>query len=149
MILRLEPCFSLNMTERIELFLIRLGKLNHFFKWRKELNLLFLECDGKNWTLFQIWLQEMNFFFFEIRLTELNLFKYDSKILFFKYDSKIFLHMTQRIELFFVWLQELNFFSTMTQIIEPFEYDSKNWNFFWMWFKDFFTKMTLSIEPFF
>ena len=120
--LRLEPFFSLNMTQRIEpFFWYDLENWTTFSKWRKELNLLFLEYDAKNWTLFQIWRKELDPFsnmtprndFFFVRLQELNPFKYDSKILFFKYDSKIdiCLHMTQSIEhLFQIWLKELNTF---------------------------------------
>ena len=72
--------FSVNMTQRIELFLICLKELSFFFS---------------------IWLKELNFFP-SIWLKEL--------ILFLKLDSKgwtFLLSMTQRIEPFFwIWLKE-------------------------------------------
>ena len=92
-----------------------------FFENIKELNLfnLFFQHDSKNWTFFNMTRRIEHFW---MRLEELNTFECDSKELnfFFQYDSKNwFLTMIQRIVFF-----------NMTQRIEPFLHDSKNWTFF-------------------
>ena len=117
----------------------------HFWKiWLKELNFLFL-----------IRLEVLNSLFW-IRLKELNPFWCDSKNCFSKKRLKelnYFMNMTQRFFEKKMWLKESNFFfydsrfnlfvffffkidffkkkkKIMTQRIEFFEYDSKNWTFF-------------------
>ena len=127
------------MTQRIELFLLSMTqRFGPFFKY-----------DGKNWTLFQICLQEMNFFFQKNDSQNWNLFEYASKNeTFFLYDSKngtiLFsdsknwiLIMTLRTQLFFsnvtqffFWtlLEELNPYLLCLQNLNPFFFeDSTNW----------------------
>ena len=54
----------LNTTQRIEL-IFNTTRSIEFFKqkfWLKEFNFFFFEHDWKNWTLFKIWLEELNIF---------------------------------------------------------------------------------------
>ena len=125
-----------NMTQRIEPFF--LSKKTK--KWINELN------------LFWVWRKEQNPFSKMTHIIEplflWTFFDMTHRIeLIFQYDSKNFFHMT-RID-FWQWFKEFNvwkriltqrlepFFLNMTQIIEPFLHDSKNWTFFrTVWIKD-------------
>ena len=86
-----------NITQRIELFTTCLKDLN------------FLQCDSKNWTFFEYWLKELNFFLGD-----------DAKTWTF-YDSKNWT--------LFKMIQRTNFLHIF-QNIDFFEYDSKNWTSF-------------------
>ena len=140
------------MTQRIELFCIRLKELKllkelNFFIWIKELNHFFFsiysktqrielylvsieQYDSQNWTLF-LWIWPKNWTLF---------LEYDAKnwtLYFLNMTQCIeqlnFLNMTQRIGPFFqIWLQEMIFFFkkimthridvlTLTDRIELFE----------------------------
>ena len=135
----------LNMTQRIELFL-RMW-FNDFFKkknktlsiepffnltpriepfwkiWLTEWNPFFWYY-SKNWTIYNIWLQELNIFSIELfsDMTQ---------------RIELFLHMTQRIELVFEKKnhdsKKWTFCFGITQRIEPLKKqisDSKSWTFF-------------------
>ena len=111
--------------------------MNLFWTWRKELNLLFLEYDAKNWFFLLICLKDLNFLLWLKELIFLNM---TQRIEFLKYDSKelnlFFWNMTQKSWIFFFW--------NVTQ---------KNWIFFfWLWLKrieSFFYEIWLKrIEPF-
>ena len=155
--------FSLNLTQRIELFLksdaknwtffVWLKELNPFFsKWLKELNLFFSKCDSKNGTFFsKMWLKELNLFLNMIQRIEFLSYIYDSKsknrTFFFSIrlneSNTFFLHVTH----VFIWFKEI-FFRNISQRID-FSCDSKNgtWRrdlkfmFFEIWFTelDFFS----------
>ena len=76
----------------------------------------FVQVDEKNWTLFQIWLQEMIFFFEKIWLTELIFWLWLTELnFFFEFDSQNWTFLKRKL------LKELNSF---------FWYDSKNWTLF-------------------
>ena len=109
----------------IELFFFLLQELNRCEKNDSQNWTLLFDITQRNWTLFIIWLQKLNFF---IWLKEWNLF---------------FSNMTPRNELFFkIWLTKLNFFWIwLTELNFFFEYDSQNWT--------FFLNMTHRIELFF
>ena len=115
------------MTQRIEPFISWL--------WRKELN-FFLVYDAKNWTLFQIWREELDLFF--SNRTQRNVFFFFKKWL--------------KALNFFFWVLEWNFFFTVrVKELNFFEYDSQNWTFFFFEYDSqnwtFFT-MTQRIELF-
>ena len=148
-------------------------------QWIEQLNFLsltqrigpFVQIRRKNWTLFQIWLQEMSIFFKK---------KKDSQNWFFlnltHRIEPFFLTLTHRIEFckkvlnelnsfFLVWLNQLNSLSPdPTQRIEPplltrleelnsfVDYDSTKWTLFLltqrieifsMWFKESFSQQWL------
>ena len=150
-----------NMTQRIEHFLEWLKELNLFllrnmtqriepvcqkkdsetgtlFKWLIELNLFLwtsFHDDSKSWSLFSIWLIELNLYCFPIWLEELNLF-------FSKY-TKNWTSLSYEL-LFWIWLKELNLFfeyDSKKWASFFFEHDSKKWTFFW--------NMTQRIEQYF
>ena len=123
--------------------------------WRKELNRLiswiwlkelnpFSKYYSKNWTLFKIWLEELNIF-------QWNFFNMTQNFKFSQYDLKSWTHFfkwftdltflekwVKYLNPFWTWLKELKFFH-LIQIIEPyFKIGSKNWIF----------KAILSIEFF-
>ena len=151
---RIEPFFKiwlkelntlLNTTQRIEHFVNMTQRIELFLKYDSKC--CFCEkidsriCFFKNWSLFYMWLKELNFlendsqnwnFFFEYdshnwtffflkkkkKNKDLNsfFFGYDSKIeLFFWFDSK-------KWTLFLIWLKELNFLNDSL----------KNFNFFFL-----------------
>ena len=104
-------------------------------------NWTFFEYDWKNWTSFWVWFKELNL-----------CFEYDST------NRSHFLNVTQKIKFFVQKVKKLNFFENskliflmmpkwlkeldpffMTQRIEPFLCDSKNWTLFFC--------MTQRIEP--
>ena len=149
------------MTQRIELFLKRwlkefflevcLKEFNFFLIRLKELiffsnidskfrSFFFCGHDSKNWTILWTWLKDFskkkcdskNRTFFSMTLDLTFFLKKKKKRLKILIFSKIWL---TELQLFF-------FFEIMTQRIEFFEYDSKNWTFF-------FSKTTHRIEPFF
>ena len=156
------------MTQRIEHFSCMTQRIEPFWTWPNELNLLyhdsekclflkkqidsknwnflsmtqridFFECDSKNW-IFEF------FFFFLKRFKELSFSqKYDTKNWnFFQYDSKnwTFLNMTQWIEPFFLtWRKD--FFPKKNSKNMTF-CDSQIWT-----FKKKIQKMTQRIDPFF
>ena len=130
----------LNMTQRIELFLLSMTqRFGPFFKY-----------DGKNWTLFSN-MKERNVFFFPnmtqriflyeskngnflVRVKELNFFDYDSWnwTLFFEYDSKNWTFFQYDSKYWFFQTKILTqriqpLFLNMTQRTEPFFSDWKNW----------------------
>ena len=140
---RIGPAFF-NMTQRIEPFSI----------WLKDL--IFIQCDPKNWTFFWlglteldpfswIWLRELNFSWFFSCLQELNFFsKMTQRIepFFFEFDAK-------NLNPFPIWLKELDPFLNMTRRIQHFftmtrknwtflllKYDSNTWTFVWVWLKE-------------
>ena len=164
-----ELFFQTKNTQWIELFEIWLKELNiwtmcqkedsesgtllkFFLKWLIELNLFFFEPfqdDSKSWSLFSIWLKELNPLFFSKRLKELNIFFFSknaqrieplfhlnyfftwlNELNFFQFDSKswVFSNMTQRVGFFFfwIWLKNLNLRLSMTQRSDP----------FWTWLKE-------------
>ena len=121
------------------------------FWWLKELSFFFFflkNMTHRNWTLFWIWLKELNPFLFEYDSKNWTFFEYDSKIwIFLECDSQNWTFLlTQRNEFFFqndkdfveydsknrtfVWICpiELNLFWNFTQWNEPSaQKDSKNW----------------------
>ena len=156
--------FFWNMTQWIELFFsIRLKELN-LFCHSKELNLLLLFHDAKNWTHFSE--TQLNTFLipriehsFWTRLTELNSFW-----MWLRQLNRIFKNLTQRIEssslvdsknwtLFTKWLKELNLFEDyLTPRCFNFLWLGR-WNFFSIWIKElrlFFSSISLKNDwPFF
>ena len=114
-----------------------------FSIWVNESNPLF-QYESKNWTLFKIWLEELNFFWI---LTQ---------------RIDFFWILTQRIEPFFwIWLEEWTFFLGYDAKIDPFllNFDNKELNFLfkndsmnWIWLKGlnlfFFFNLTQRIELF-
>ena len=101
-----------------------------FSIWVNESNPLF-QYESKNWTLFLIWLKELNFF--EYWLKELNFFECDAKTWTF------FLDMTQRLILFL-----LNFDKKIKELNLLFKSDSKNW--IWLKGLNFFFSVTQRIQ---
>ena len=167
MIQRKEP--FLKMTQRIELFfLMWLKELNLFLNMIQGIEFLsdiydsksknrtsfFFQYDSKNRTLFFcMWFMFSNDLknFFFVKISQRIDFSYDSKngtwrrdlkFMFLEFDSKNWtFFMTRRLEVFFQKLWRKDFFlKNMTQRIDPFLYDSKNWTLFCM---------TQRIEPFF
>ena len=171
------------LTELNLHFLSWLKELNSFCIWLKELN-LFLN-DSKNWTfLFSLKNWTLSYLNLAQRLEFF--FEYDSKnwifltqrMNFFGKNSQRIEHLldiTQRIELFFFqnmtqrtepscfaqFDPEMFLLFFMTQILEPFSHDSKNWTFFftrlnpfyyvfknWTFLKILDSKISW-IEPFF
>ena len=141
--------FSLNMTQRIEPFLL--------WMWRQEFD-FFLEYDAKNWTLFLFdakkrtfisryeWLQELYFsnkkysmnWTFEIWLKELNIWtmcqKKDSEngsknwtFCFSQNVSKNWIFFKKK-----KMLKELNLSFIWTTLL----HDSMNWTFFSIWLEE-------------
>ena len=126
----------LNATQRIEPF---------FSMWFKE---FFHKNDSKHFTLFKIWLQELNLFWlnmtqriesffkyysknwtlFNIWLEELNIFFNRTFSIWLK-KIKFFQYVLKSWTLFLVWPQEWTFWKNESNIWTLFEHDSKNWIF--------------------
>ena len=93
-------------SENINQIIQTLFWLKEFFFFKKITWLIEIELfshDSKNWTLFWIWLENLNFF----------------------------LNVTHRIELFY-WLKEMSSFFFFQNDIDFVEYDSKNRTFVWI-----------------
>ena len=95
---------------------------------------------SKNWTLFNIWLEELNIFFkrtFSIWLKGLKCsicFEELNPFLIWPEELTFLEKWVKYLNPFWKWLKELNFFH-MIQIIEPyFKIGSQNW-IFWSYFK--------------
>ena len=118
--------FFEKITRRIEpSFWTCHNELNLFLKWRKELNITFLEYDSKNWTFSKVTHSIEFFFFLKMRLETIELCKYDSENWTFPFSIRL---TELRTDVFF--------FFNLTQRIE---YDSKHWTLFF--------NLTLRMEP--
>ena len=104
------------MTQRIELFLIWLKELNHFFSDMTQRIVAFIKSMFQRNETFFVWLKDLNTFFFSMWLKELNPFFLNMTLR----NEPFFLEMTQRIEpsflhnsktkAFLTWLKDLSLF---------------------------------------
>ena len=120
---RIEPC--LKMTQRIEPWIMT-QRIEFFWSnMTQRIELVLLNFDSKNWTVFCHTTQRIELFWFDLT-QRIDIYLYDSQ-------NEHFLNKTERIELFLNTTQRIEplFFLRMTQRLELFlEYDSMDWTFF-------------------
>ena len=115
--------------EELNTFLFEIKKLNPFVNLTHIIEPFFFrfEYDSHYWTFFLNMTQRNSFLF----LNMFEIYWFSSKNMTQRIELFFFENMTQRIEPFLLNLTQrffLPFF--MTQILEPFSHDSKNFNFF-------------------
>ena len=114
------------MTQRIELFSVWIEELNLVVEYDSK-NRTFFECDSKNWTLFKIWLKELNF-----------LKNVSKNWTFFRYDSKNWTLLLQKKRLIELNMTQKDWtlLKDMSQRIVPLKYESQNCPLFSTWLKE-------------